>query len=338
MVGAILCCIPADAEVAPDSTAETAPSLTIKLPEVHGYVRTGYEWDTSHGYNRFQVRNARISLAGKILPDIGYMIQTDFCDRGKIKVLDAYANVSILKGFSFQAGQFLMPMGVEPVRAPFNNVFADVAYLGSVVCAPRAVGAEIAYTFPRVPLKIMASCFNPTTISDHSPWNRAMACSAQAILTLGDISLSGSFMSTQPYSIRTNMSDAAVTYSSSRLTLEAEYIHEHYGHDAYKGVHAYSAYADYRIPVKAGIFNRLSFQSRFDGMTDHSSGKPDDKGILTTDDPARKRLTIGATITSLRNKSWADIRINYQKVWFGHDMPAPRGEGDKLVAELAIRF
>lgn len=345
-IGTALWCLSGQAEsipeglsVAPvDSSGTAGQTHFLPMPEIHGYVRARYEWDTSSGYSRFQVRNARVALSGKVIPSVGYMVQADFCDQGKIKILDAYANVGVVKGLLFQAGQFLMPMGVEPVRAPFNAVFADGAYLGTLVCNPRAVGAEVAYTFTGIPLKLMGSCFNPTTISDHTGWHHGMGCSAQAILTIGQVALSGSFMSTMPYGVRTNMTDATVTWTTSRLTLEAEYIHEHYGHDAFRGVHAYSAYADYRIPVKAGIFNRLSLQVRFDGMTDHSNGCPDASGRLTLTDAARKRLTAGATLRASRKKAWADIRLNYEKVWFDHNVPAPQGEGDRLVAELAVRF
>lgn len=347
LVGTTLWSFPVDAEAAANegdkAQTDTVTTATSKprfaaMPDIHGYVRARYEWDTSSGYSRFQIRNARISLSGKILPSVGYTVQTDFCDQGKIKVLDAYANFSVADGLLFQAGQFLMPMGVEPVRAPFNSVFANGAYLGTIVCSPRAVGAEAVYAIPKTPLKLMASCFNPTTISDHTPWHRGMGYSAQAVLTLSNVALSGSFMSTMPYGVRTNMSDAAVTWTASQLTLEAEYIHKHYAHSAYKGVHAYSAYADYRMPVKAGIFTQLSVQTRFDGLTDHSGSQTDDAGCLSLTDPARNRLTLGTTLTAKRESVWADIRINYEKVWYSHGVTAAQGDGDKLIAELAVRF
>ena len=75
------------------------------VPEIHGALRTRYEMDLDGDGSRFQVRNARVSLAGKIAPTIDYFAQTDLCDRGKMKILDAWGRIGIVRGLAFQAGQ-----------------------------------------------------------------------------------------------------------------------------------------------------------------------------------------------------------------------------------------
>ena len=45
--------------------AETAEQISY-VPNIHGVMRARWELDTEHGDNRFQVRNARVSLDGKI--------------------------------------------------------------------------------------------------------------------------------------------------------------------------------------------------------------------------------------------------------------------------------
>ena len=55
------------------SIATASAQLTIPkeyLPEVHGTIRGKYELQTTNGMQRFQVRNARVSLDGKVLPVI----------------------------------------------------------------------------------------------------------------------------------------------------------------------------------------------------------------------------------------------------------------------------
>ena len=59
------------------SIATAGAQLTIPkeyLPKVHGTIRSKYELQTTTGMQRFQVRNARVSLDGKVLPVIAYDI------------------------------------------------------------------------------------------------------------------------------------------------------------------------------------------------------------------------------------------------------------------------
>ena len=42
------------------------------LPEVHGTIRAKYEYQTTMGAGRFEVRNARISVTGNVLPIVAY--------------------------------------------------------------------------------------------------------------------------------------------------------------------------------------------------------------------------------------------------------------------------
>ena len=76
------------------SITTASAQLTIPkeyLPEVHGTIRSKYELQTTNGMQRFQVRNARVSLDGRILPVIAYKAEIDLSDEGNIKMLDAYA-------------------------------------------------------------------------------------------------------------------------------------------------------------------------------------------------------------------------------------------------------
>lgn len=62
------------------SIATASAQLTIPkeyLPEVHGTIRGKYELQTTNGMQRFQVRNARVSLDGKVLPVIAYKAEID---------------------------------------------------------------------------------------------------------------------------------------------------------------------------------------------------------------------------------------------------------------------
>ena len=70
-------------------------------PNIHGTIRGRLEVSTMKSEYRFQVRNARVSLDGKIAPIADYFIQADFCDRGKIKILDVWARLWATKSVGF---------------------------------------------------------------------------------------------------------------------------------------------------------------------------------------------------------------------------------------------
>lgn len=72
-------------------------------------------------------------------------------------------------------------------------------------------------------------------------------------------------------------------------------------------------------------------------MSDHSNGKAGDGGLLVVDDAARKRITIGTTL-SLAKPFIADLRINYENYFYKKDAIVAVSEKDKIVIELMVRF
>lgn len=307
-------------------------------PNIHGVVRSRWEMETESGDSRFQVRNARLTVDGHIAKPIDYFIQVDASDRGVMKFLDAWARISLADGLQIQAGQFRMPFGVDPLRAPANYIFANRSYLGKEVCNVRAVGAKLIYKFKGLPLTLEAGAFNPSSIADHEKWHSEMAYSGKAAYKWGNVSVNFGAKTIIPDSVRINMLDGAVTWSAGRWTVSGEYINKHYTHSAYKTCHAYVAYVDYGMPVEVGVFNKLSFQGRFDGMTDHSNGRRNADKVLTTTDPGRQRITLGATLSYIKGPVHCDIRVDYEKMFFDDGVAAPKGKGDKVLAELVVRF
>ena len=58
------------------------------LPEIHGTIRAKYEYEPTIGKGRFEIRNARMSVEGKIIPIVRYKAEIDLSDEGAIKMLD----------------------------------------------------------------------------------------------------------------------------------------------------------------------------------------------------------------------------------------------------------
>lgn len=320
-----------------DSIAAEKKAVSY-IPHIGGVLRARWEAETDGGLNRFMLRNARVNLSGQLGEPIDYYLQVDLCDCGKMKFLDGWVRLAMFKGFRVQAGQFRMPFGIDTFRGPATYIFANRSFIGRDMCNYRAVGVKAIYTLPCAPIVLEAGAFNPGTITDHTPWTHQKAYAAKAVATAGDFKIEAGWLSNIPDSVRMNMFDAAVVFNHSRWHAEAEYLLQHYTHRAHPAAQGFVAFADYTVPVRAGIFNQCSFQGRFDMMTNQSTGIRDDRGLLCTDNPARRRITVGGTISRVIGSRHADFRLNYEKYFYNHGVTPPAGRGDKVVAELVLSF
>lgn len=315
-----------------------------RVPKIHGVLRTRYEGEWRHddtdGYHqRFQVRNARVSLEGQLLKPLDWYIRVDLCDRGKMKFLDAWARWRFSPEWAVKAGQYRVPFGVDAFRAPGTYIFANRSFIGKQMANVRQVGVQLGYYGRRIPLTVEAGIFNSAPMADHDVWQNGMDYAAKATLSLSaNISLSGSFLSMKPYGIRMNLADAAIGWHVSRLQLAAEYQHLHYLLSSFPDVNAWLIWANWAQPVKWGYFNSWNINARFDGMTNHSTGKTSDEGDLIINDPKRNRLSFGTSVVCNIAKVKAELMLDYEKYLYSSAVTAPLGESDKLLLELIVKF
>lgn len=323
------------------SVTASFADITIKdyLPTVGGVMRTRFEIETQSGLNRFAVNNARLWLKGNVIPRLSYFVCADLCSQGQFQFLDAFGTFDIGSGFAVQAGQFRIPFGVDPFRGPGSLIFADRSFIGRDIDNIRAVGAQASYTFQKnIPAVITAGVFSPHTITDHNRWSKSLNYALKAEVPVGPFKITGGVQTIKPDSTRCNMVDATVFFSKGRWTAEAEYMYKHYMGNVFPDVHAYNAWIDYAIPLKKTIFDRLSFQGRFDANTRHSNAVSDGTGILPEDHPGRKRITLGTTLGYTKKPLKCEIQLNYEKYFYDKGATIPLGRNDKVVAELIISF
>ena len=83
------------------------------LPAIHGTVRAKYEYQTVTNESRFQVRNARFSLTGNVLPIVAYKAEIDLSDQGTIRMLDVF------------------PLQLMPIALLINSILQIVLLLPS---------------------------------------------------------------------------------------------------------------------------------------------------------------------------------------------------------------
>lgn len=311
------------------------------VPKVHGVFRGRWEIETVDGYSHFQVRNARISLDGNVAPIISYKINVDLCDRGKFSFLDAYAKITPVKNLDLQVGQYRMPFGIESFLGPGSYYFNNRSYIGKQVNNYRAVGVSVGYTLKQQPVTFETGIFNPTMIDDHTGWVKKYAYAGRVMYKPGDWLVAGGFESIMPEKVRINLASATLGWGHDRFYIEGEYMVRWYTHKAHKTTYAYNLFAVYNLPLKKSFFDTLSFQTRFDGMTNLASGYFNDiliDGKLPTTAVGRRRLTLGSTLDYKFKFIRVAVRLNYEKCWFNHSVEYLRGDGDVISAELIVKF
>lgn len=307
-------------------------------PEIHGTLRAKYELEPEYMENRFQVRNARLEVVGKIAPMIDYKFNADFCDRGKFKMLDAYGRIDLGKGIKVQAGQMRIPFSVDATRAPHVRYFANRSFIAKQVGNVRGVGAKLTYAFSTLPINVEAGVFNSGGTSDHQVWGKSMDYAGKINYKMKNVKIEAGVESIVPDSIRINLLDCSLSWSTSKWLIEGEYIYKHYTNNTFDACHAYNIMANYAMPIKLGVFNQLTFQGRFDGMTKHSDGERNEFGVLEQTDAARNRITVGTTFSYILPHVKTDIRLNYENYFYHKGETVSSGDRDKLVVEFVVRF
>lgn len=311
---------------------------SIYEPKIDGTVRAKYEYQPQMSAGRFEVRNARFSLSGKVSPQVSYRAEIDLSDEGNLRMLDAYASYKASQPLTFSIGQMRVPFTIDAHRSPHLQYFANRSFIAKQVGDVRDVGATFCYRM-NVPFPIIleGGFFNGSGLTNQKNyWTKKLNYSAK--LQLACLPHTHVVLSTQaicPDSVNVNMYDIGVNYRRGRWMLEGEFLYKMYAYNAYKAVKAYDFFINYDIPLH-NCFRKISVLGRYDSMTDHSDGK-NYNGVLVTTDVARKRLTGGLTL-SLASPFVADIRLNYEK-YFYRDSDIPKiSERDKFVVELMVRF
>ena len=328
------------------SIATASAQLTIPkeyLPEVHGTIRGKYELQTTNGMQRFQVRNARVSLDGKVLPVIAYKAEIDLSDEGSIKMLDAYARFVPNDTWNVTLGQMRVPFTIDAHRSPHQQYFANRSFIAKQVGNVRDVGATLGYTFNvGFPIILEAGMFNGSGLTDQKDfWTNNINYSAKAQLFFPKgFNLTLSVQKIKPEAVNIMMYDAGAYYHGNGWHVEAEYLYKHYADNAYGAVHSFDGFVNYDIKVggKKPLVKKVSPLARFDYMSDHSDGTADaERGLLNTTDYRRSRITGGVTL-SLGTPFVSDIRLNYEKYFYREGAVAKPSERDKIVIEFMTRF
>lgn len=315
-------------------------------PKVHGTIRGKYEYQTEEGDGRFQVRNARVSLEGKVAKAVEYKAEIDLSDEGQIKMLDAYTKIKPVRGFDFTIGQMRVPFTIDAHRSPHQQYFANRSFIAKQVGNVRDVGATLGHSFNvGIPIILQAGMFNGSGLTNQKDFwtnNINFSAKAQFFIPRG-FNITLSTQKIRPDHISVMMYDAGAYYHAHGWHIEAEYLFKHYEDNAFKNVHAFDAFVNYDIPLRKCFFTKISPLLRYDYMSDHSDGmryldgEENTEGSLMINDYQRSRITGGLTF-SIAKPFISDIRLNYEKYFYRSGAVAKPSERDKIVIEVMTRF
>ena len=312
-------------------------------PEIHGTVRAKYEYQTEEGEGRFEVRNARISISGKVVDAVSYKAEVDLSDEGNIKMLDAYTRLTPVDNLNFTIGQFRVPFTIDAQRSPHQPYFANRSFIAKQVGNVRDVGASLGYKFKgKSPVIVEGGLFNGSGLTNQKNyWTKKINFSAKAQFFLPEgfnVTLSTQKISPADNSVM--MYNAGTYWHSRGWHIEAEYLFKHYSNGVFSDVHSFDGFINYDILSKSkkSFIKKVSPLARYDFMSDHSDGTSiNDDGSFNITDYKRHRVTAGVTL-SLATPFVSDIRINFEKYFYREGAIAKPSEKDKFVIEFMTRF
>lgn len=317
-----------------------SPKSSLYMPEIHGTIRAKYEYQPKLAKGRFEIRNARVSIDGRIIPIVRYKAEIDLSDEGTIKMLDAYVRILPKNTLKFTFGQMRVPFTIDAHRSPHLQYFANRSFIAKQVGNVRDVGASAAWTFgDRLPVTLEGGIFNGSGLTNQKNFwtdNYNFSFKAQTMIA-SQFNITLSCQKANAGNVNTMMYDAGTYWENSRWHIEAEYLRKHYAGNSFPTVNAVDAFAAYRLPLKKH-FTAISFLGRYDFMSDHSNGSRDSSGQLSITDPERHRLTVGTTLSLGKKALQADLRINYEQYFYSKGVTPAVSEQNKVVVELVAHF
>ena len=234
--------------------AQAQESGTDFTPHIHGTVRGKYEYQPGDKAGRFEVRNARFSVDGKVTDIVEYKAEIDLSDEGKIKMLDAFTRLKPVDNVRLTIGQMRVPFTIDAHRSPHQQYFANRSFIAKQVGNVRGM-------------------FNGSGLTNQKDfWTNNVNFSAKAQFFLPEgFNVTLSVQKIKPDHTGVVMYDAGAFYHARGWHVETEYLLKHYAEDAFKDVHSVDAFVNYDIPLRKCLFSKVSPLLRYDYMSDHTA-------------------------------------------------------------------
>jgi len=307
-------------------TTRTRPDFT---PEIFGILKTKVEYDLDNSLMRFEVRNARFGVLGKINDFMSFKIEIDLSDEGEMKMLDAYVKFNPVKNLGFYLGQRKIPFSSDYMRSPADNIFANRSFLAKYINdGMRDIGFYAEYDIPlQIPVRIVVGAVNGTG-NNNPQWiarpnlvTRVSAGGNEGFRATGNF-----YYGEETYEQNLVMVGAELRYSRGNFFIESEYIARNWDDtlsvrrkDNGLYIHSY-----YNIIPESRMITMLSPTARFDFIG----------GSVFSGNTEASRFTCGLNIGFDTKQFYSEIRLNYEN-YFKSLLPI---HTDKLTLEFIGRF
>lgn len=299
---------------------------TSFTPQIGGVIRAKYEYNSSTGKSRFEVRNARFMVTGNVTKVFNYKAEVDLSDEGQIKMLDAYIKFIPIKGLSFTMGQQKIPFSTDNLRSPGTLNFSNRSFISKRICKDlRDIGFMASWSRTgKLPFILQAGIFNGSGINS-AEWMKSHNYGLRfEIGPFKGFGLTGNYYTGKVSGKSSDMFNFGFNYRYKNFYFDTEYAQKHTNDTTGSfSSNAAFAYALYEIHLKKGILRNIVPAVRYDFYTGDISN-----GVI---EPAR--ITTGLTF-GFHKITWADIRISYEKYLY-RTLP---DMDDKATIEFIARF
>ncbi|HQB36827.1 MAG TPA: porin [Bacteroidales bacterium] len=308
---------------------ETGESRSEYSPDIDVILKTKVEYDLNRSLIRFEVRNARFGLKGKINNVMSYRAELDLSDEGKMKMLDAYVRFSPVKNLDFYLGQRKIPFSTDYMRNPAENIFANRSFLSKYINdGMRDIGFYAEYKFNmEFPLQILLGTVNgtgnnnPQWISKPNFVGRLIAGPEKGFRAVFNL-YSGETKDMEKLA----MIGGELRYSTGALHLESEYIRRNWTdtlsvrqYDDGLYIHSY-----YNFIFEEKFFYSIAPVFRWDLIGNS----------VFNNKINANRITLGVNIGFEPRQFYSEIRLNYENYLTGN-LPV---HTDKITLEFIARF
>lgn len=308
---------------------DTIKSTSEYLPDLDGIVKTKIEYDLDNSKIRFEVRNARFGVKGKVNDFMSYKAEIDINDEGKLKMLDAWVKLTPVADLDLYLGQRKLPFSTDYLRNPAENIFANRSFLTKYINeGMRDIGLFADYKMAgNVPLEVIFGAGNGTGGNNPLWTSRPDLIGRIIIGPLNGFRIAGNIYSGErEYRDDLSMFGGEIRYSTGPFFIESEYIRRNWTdtlslrrHDDGLYIHSY-----YNFSVKNRLIYMISPTARWDFIGSSVFGKEVDAN----------RITLGINVGFEPKQFYSEIRLNYENYLKG-SLPV---HTDKITLEFVVRF
>lgn len=308
---------------------ETPTANSENHPEIFGLLKTKVEFDLNHSLMRFEVRNARFGVKGKINQYFSYKTEIDLSDEGQIKMLDAYVLFSPIANLYLYMGQRKIPFSTDYMRNPADELFANRSFIAKYINdGLRDIGFYANYKFTsEIPADIFLGAVNGTG-NNNPKWidkpnfaGRLIVGPEKGVRIAGNL-----YYGDMHWESHLAMFGEEIRYSRGSFFIESEYVRRNWTdtlatriHDDGLYIHSY-----YNFTLKNKMIRLLTPAARWDFMGN----------AVFKNDIAANRLTLGLNTGFEPKQFIAEIRLNYEK-YFKRSLPI---HTDKFTVEFIAQF